>query len=114
MLPNADKPALPQPQAGITVEKRRCRTTEQVPGECPVDQPNGIFKCAGPSLTIRIRTGVEPGFEQAMTGAQPGLGFRQVIGLRQTDQLIVAVRLPQILDIAHQRRVAIVEPLAEI
>src|SRR5687767_5368778 len=61
----------------------------------------------------RVWTLLEPRIQQRTTGGGVTLVMRQVPRLRERQQLRVAARLPQVLDIADDPLVPVVERLAE-
>src|SRR5690606_18308616 len=61
----------------------------------------------------RVRTLLEPGIEQRAATLCVADLPREAPGLGQSHELCVAARLPQILDVADQRVVAVVDRCAE-
>src|SRR5260221_2944853 len=113
VLVDRDQPALAEGAAILALEERRRRAANELPGERPVGERRARLERARPVGAHAEGAGDEPALELlAKRIPVPRLaGERE--GLRQRHQLQVAVGLPQILDVAYARRVAIVELLAE-
>src|SRR6185369_219535 len=109
VLMNAREPPLAECCACRAVEQRRLRAAEQMPGERPVHQAQRQLEAAAPMRPPPVRTLLEPRIQQQLTtsGELPVPG--QMPCLRKGNQLRVPTRLPQILDVADQRFIAIVE-----
>ena len=84
----------------------------QLPRHRPVGKPDARLERARPVRPESIRAGDEPALElpgeRFVVVALPGERVR----LRERHELLVAVRLPQVLDVADPLRVAVVEELA--
>src|SRR5687767_6671685 len=73
---------------------------EQLPRERPVDQAHRMFEAAGPMRSARVRALFEPRIQQLAAGFRMTLVLRQVPRLRESQQLRMSARLPQIFDVA--------------
>ena len=86
---------------------------DELPGDRPVDEAHAGFERARPVRPAAVRAGDEPAIELRGERVEimPVAGER--VGLGQGHELQVPVRLPQVLDVADEVRVAVVEQLAE-
>src|SRR5205807_1657056 len=93
-------------------EERRGRAARELPGDRPVDEPDGRLERAAPVRAPPLWTGADPALEVLLENAQiPGFpGQRVALGERH--QVQVAIQLPQVLDVPDEAAVAIVEELA--
>ncbi len=86
---------------------------EEEPRERPIHQPHRVLETHTPVDAARIRALREPRVEQCPATERIALLSCQVPRLRERHQLEMPVELPKVLDIADQRRIAIIELLAE-
>src|SRR5487761_287015 len=111
---DAFEPAVPEIPALFSLQDLRIISTQELPRERPVDAPNGMLEARAPIGAARVRAVLQPGIDQDPGAAGIALVRRQVPGLGQRDQLQVAVDLPEILDVADPRRIAVVDTQAEL
>src|SRR6185503_20575694 len=84
-----------------------------MPRERPVHQPKGVLETAAPVGAERIRALIEPRLEERSAGLEIALLTGEVPRLRERHQLVMPIDFPQVLDVADDARIAIVEALAE-
>ena len=107
------EPARAQRLPTGAVEQSAVVPADQVPGDRPVQQPQGQFERAGPVRAERVGCGVHPRTQQRAHAVQVLAVAAQVVGLRQQGQLQVARRLPEVFAVAHHALIAVVDGLAE-
>src|SRR3954469_14435254 len=85
----------------------------QLPGDGPVDQANARLERARPVRSATVRAGDEPAVELLGEDIVELALSRDRVGLRQRHEMQMAIRLPKVLDVADDVRVAVVKQLAE-
>src|SRR6267378_2648413 len=85
-----------------------------MPGTGPIDKAHRQLERARPMRTPGIRALIEPGQKQAARGFRKARLPREMPCLSECHQLQVAVELPEILDVADDTLVPVVDTLAEI
>src|SRR5581483_10191373 len=89
------------------------RAAQELPRDRPVDQPDRGLERARPVRPAPVGARREPAVQLVAQRPEPAELARERVSLRERHQLQVPVRLPQILDVADEARVAVVEQLAE-
>src|SRR5260370_34555743 len=112
MLADGAQPVAPERVTLRAGEQRRAFCVEQLPGAGPVDQAHPRFESARPVRAQRVWTLLEPGREKSARALGIASLVRQVPRLRQGHQLQVTVQLPEILDIADDALVPVIDRLA--
>ena len=87
--------------------------SQELPGARPAHQAQRHLQRARPVRPVAVGAGEPPAFQMLLEGEEIFFVSRQGKGLRQRHQVQVAVGLPQVLDVAHQVAIAVVERLAE-
>ncbi len=87
--------------------------TEKLVHRRPVGEPDRDFQRARPVRPVAVRAGDEPALQVLLDHVEVGALAAQRVRLGEHDEVAVAVRLPQVLDVADQVGVAGVEQLAE-
>src|SRR4029077_14677600 len=113
MLTHCAQPAVFEGLALLTLEQHRAIAVEQMPRTRPVGKAQRKLQATAPVRPHQVWTLRDPRIEErpaalgvaSLPGKPPGLG--------QGHELEVAVRLPEILDVANQCRLPVVERLAE-
>src|SRR5882672_3585169 len=85
-----------------------------MPGAGPIGEAHRQFERARPMRTPGIRALVQPGHKQAACGFSKARLAREMPCLRECHQFQVTVQLPEILDVADDTLVPVVDTLAEI
>src|SRR5688500_3340686 len=113
MLVYRADPAAEQDRAPRVLESFGLRSAEDLPCDRPIDEPDRDFERAAPVWSLAVGAGFEPAFQVKAKRVEIPRVLRQRMRLGQRHQVEMPVGLPQILDIADQAGVAIVERLAE-
>src|SRR6266566_3653152 len=85
-----------------------------MPSTGPIDEAHRQLERARPLRTPRIGALLQPRRQQAARGFSEAPFAREMPCLRQGDQFQMAVQLPEILDVAGDALIAVVDTLAEI
>src|SRR5712691_2973114 len=85
-----------------------------MPGTGPIGKAHRQLERARPMRTPGIRALVQPGHKQAACGFSKARLAREMPCLRECHQFQVTVQLPEILDVADDTLVPVVDTLAEI
>src|SRR5690606_30254236 len=94
------------------VEQRRLRPPADHVGEMPVDQADRDLERAAPVRASEVRALPHPALEQLAERIDVSAIAGQPISLRERDELEMPVELPQVLDVADEAGIAMVERLA--
>src|SRR6266705_5505998 len=111
MLVERGEPAFPERLALLGREQRLA--VQQMPGTGPIDEPYRQLKGVCPLSTAGIRTLLQPGHQQATCAFGKARLAREMPSLRQGHQFQVPVQLPEVLDVADDALVPIIDVLAE-
>jgi hypothetical protein len=98
----------------LAAKEGRLRAAHELPCERPVDDAQPRFQRARPVRAHAERAAREPALEMAAKPSRIALVTRQREGLCERRQMLVPIRLPQVLDVTDDSRVAIVELHTEI
>ena len=109
MLPHRGEPTQAQRLPGIAREENGSFATQEVPGERPVHESQRKLKAASPVHPARVRTRAQPRIDECPASLRVPRIMRQMPCLGERHKLGMAIRLPQILDIPDEARVAIVD-----
>src|SRR5262249_6331780 len=107
------QPAIAKRTSRFSLKDDRAFAAEKKPGERAVHQSDGMLETRTPIDPSWIRALAEPRIEQCPAAKRITLFPRKVICLRERHQLVMSVQLPKVLDVPHQRGVAVVELLTE-
>src|SRR5213082_3149663 len=112
VLVDGIEPEPPELRPAAAGEERRGRPARELPGDRPVDEPDGRLERAAPVRAPPLWTGADPALEVLPENVQiPGFPGQRV-ALGQRHQVQMAIHLPQVLDVPDEAAVAIVEELA--
>src|SRR5690349_10243575 len=102
MLIYGVQPAAHEPRAFRILEQRRGRTAEELPGEGPVDQPDGRLERARPVGALSVRAGSDPALYVLPDDVKMARIAAECIGLGQRHEMRMPAELPKVSDVAHQ------------
>src|SRR5690606_17639330 len=103
------QPSVSECTAFCVAEQRGVRPSDELPGDAPIDQPNTELERARPVRTAPRRTTIDPRIDVHAKRIHVYTLTSEHIRLGERWQMQVAIRFPQILDIAHQAFVPIIE-----
>src|SRR6185295_12182655 len=113
MLVDRSQPAPAEARAIRTGEYLGAIAADQLPGDRPVDQPDRGLQRARPVGPPAAGAGAEPALQVLPDHREVARIAAEGIGLRQRDEMQVAIQFPEVLDVADPARIAVVEQLSE-
>src|SRR5947209_1683116 len=103
VLIDRDQPALAKSPALVALEETGVRSTQQLPCRRPVDEPQRRLERARPVHAHAEWACGEPAVELLAQRLRMTLLCGERVRLRESDEVQVAVRLPEILAVADAR-----------
>src|SRR5512138_258613 len=103
------EPAVAERSTAGVGKERRFVPAEQLPSDAPIDQSNAELERATPVRTAPRRALLDPRIDVRANCVRVGSLARQCIRLRECGKVQVAIRLPQVFDVADEALIAIIE-----
>src|SRR5258708_9882621 len=113
VLIDCDEPALPERLTLLRSKQRRILAAQQMPGTGPIDEAHRRLERDRPLRTPGIGTLLKPGQQQATLRFGEARFAREMPCLRQSHEFQMAVQLPEILDVANDTLIPIIDALPE-
>src|SRR6185369_11995245 len=104
------EPVQAQLRSRRVAEQRRLCSPEELPRYRPVDQSNSRLEGIGPVRPGSVGTRLEPARDVLPNHAQVAEVAIESVSLGERYQMHVAIRLPQVPNVAHEPTIAVVEP----
>src|SRR5690606_17796701 len=107
------EPAAAEARTGRVRDQRRAGAAGDAIREVPVDQPDAELERAAPVRALEVRALLDPAVEQRLDALEISDVAGEPPRLSQPDDLEMAIQLPEVLRVADDPRVTVVERLAE-